>query len=119
MTMALKADVTRACRNSGTCKPVDLVHLSNQTMGDRALENEILEIFLTHAHDYIDEWKNSKNSQSRTRAAHTLKGGAKGIGAWDLAEMAHSAEAPGFKAIGELEAEIERVCDYIRLLRKN
>jgi chemotaxis protein histidine kinase CheA len=117
--MALKADVTRACRNSGTCKPVDLVHLSNQTMGDRALENEILEIFLNHAHRYVDEWKNSKNFQARKRAAHTLRGGAKGIGAWDLADMAHAAEAPGFKAIGELEVEIKRVCDYIRLLRRN
>lgn len=119
MTMALKADVTRACRNSGTCKPVDLVHLSNQTMGDRVLENEILEIFLSHAHHYFHAWKNSKTSTARVRAAHTLKGGARGIGAWDLADMANAAEAPGFKATEELEAEIDRVCDYIRLLRSS
>ncbi len=53
MSMALKADVTQACRYEGTEKPVDLVHLSKVTMGDRGLELEVLKMFLTQIPNYI------------------------------------------------------------------
>ena len=49
MPMALKRDVAHAARAAGNAKPVDLVHLSALTMGDRDLEREVLGVFLTHS----------------------------------------------------------------------
>jgi HPt (histidine-containing phosphotransfer) domain-containing protein len=114
--MALKADISRAALADGTAKPVDLVHLSTQTLGDRELEIQVLGVFTSQAGIYVNAWKAAKGAEARRRAAHSLKGAARGIGAWTLAEIAEQAEAPGFKGIVELEAEVVRVCDYIRSL---
>ncbi len=119
MTKAHKANTSTKADADPHSKPIDLVHLSAQTMGDLTLENEVLEIFLRHAQENIALWKDSQNQENRKRAAHSLKGGARGIGAWDLAELANEAEVPGFDDIAKLEEEAQRVCDYIRMLRKN
>lgn len=116
MAMALKADVARACKLAGTGKPVDLVHLSTQTMGDRELERQVLEIFLSQAKTYLQAWHSAAKPEARRRAAHTLKGASRGIGAWDLAELAACAEIPEFSDYAALEAETALVCDYIRSL---
>lgn len=119
MTKAHKANSKVMGEIDTDNRPIDLVHLSTQTMGDLTLENEILEIFLKHAEENIALWKDGIDQEIRKRAAHSLKGGARGIGAWELAELADKAEVPGFDEIAELEAEAQKVCDYIRLLRKN
>ena len=114
--MALKADVSRAAKADGTQKPVDLVHLSTQTLGDRELEKQVLSIFACQSGIYVNAWKAARDMQARKRAAHSLKGAARGIGAWDLAQMAEMAEQPGFSDIEMIEAELARVCDYIHSL---
>lgn len=119
MAMALKVDVAKACKKSGWGKPVDLVHLSHQTMGDRELEREVLDIFLGQAGTYIEMWHSSAQPEARRRVAHSLKGAARGIGAWDLAELSARAEEPDFSDIAELESETARVCAYIVSLRNS
>lgn len=116
MPMALKADVSRACRKAGMAKPVDLVHLSTLTMGDRDLEQQVLSIFLSQSEIYLKSWKLARDHDGRKRAAHSLKGASRGIGAWDLAELAGEAEAPAFADIAAVEAEVARVNAYIRSL---
>ena len=116
MPMALKADVSRACRKAGMAKPVDLVHLSTLTMGDRDLEQQVLSIFLSQSEIYVKSWKQAQNQDTRMRAAHSLKGASRGIGAWELAELAQEAEVPGFSNIEAIESEVARVNDYIRSL---
>jgi HPt (histidine-containing phosphotransfer) domain-containing protein len=116
MAMALRNDVVRAAREAGTAKPVDLVHLSNLTMGDRELEREVLGMFLAHSDIYVTTWKAARSDQARKQAAHALKGAARGIGAWQLAEIAEKAEGRGFSGRAALETEMQRVCDYIRSL---
>ena len=116
MSMALRRDVSRAARAAGNGKPVDLVHLSSQTLGDPELEREVLGVFLNHAQVYLDTWKAAGNANARKRAAHALKGAARSIGAWELAEMAEKAEGKDFPARAKLETEMHRVCDYIRSL---
>lgn len=116
MPMNLKADVSRACREAGMGKPVDLVHLSTLTMGDRDLEQQVLSIFLSQSEIYAKSWKNSAGHEGRMRAAHSLKGAARGVGAWELAELAGEAEMPGFSGFEAVEKEIARVNDYIRSL---
>lgn len=116
MPMMLRADIARACREAGTGKPVDLAHLSAQTMGDSDLEREVLFIFVNQAPIYLKTWRVAAKDADRRRAAHSLKGAARGIGAWHLAELADEAEKPDFQHIDALEAEIGRVCEYVRSL---
>lgn len=115
MTMALKADVAKT-RSEASGKPVDLVHLSGQTMGDAALEAEVLRIFLSQAGTWLDAYKRAHTHSARRDAAHALKGSARAIGAFTLADRAAAAELPGFSDLDGLECELERVFAYIRTL---
>jgi len=116
MGMALKQDVAMACKVAGMDKPVDLVHLARQTMGDRDLEIEVLSIFLSNCDNYLDDYKNAANQNCRKHAAHRIKGSAQGLGAWDLAAQAERAEAPDFHDFQALESATFRVSEYIRVL---
>lgn len=118
MGMALKADVNAACKANGSMKPVDLVHLCGMTMGDRDLEAEVLSIFLSQSAIYLKAWHAAKDARGRKQAAHSLKGAARGIGAWNLAHLAEAAEQPGFRGASALSGEVETVCAYIRSLRE-
>ncbi|HSO48052.1 MAG TPA: Hpt domain-containing protein [Rhizobiaceae bacterium] len=114
MQMRLKADIGKARREGG--KPVDLVHLSAQTMGDRALEAEVLRIFLSQAPVWMDALTRTGGNTARREAAHTLKGSARAIGAFRLADLAAEAEMPASSDTGELQAEFDRVMTYVRTL---
>lgn len=117
MGMALKSDVTAACKANGSMKPVDLVHLGGMTMGDRDLEAEVLSIFVKQSQIYLTAWKAAKDAVGRKQAAHLLKGAARGIGAWELAKLAEAAEYPGFGDENAITCELNAVCAYIRSLR--
>lgn len=116
MAMALKADVASACRMAGTEKPIDLVHLSNQTMGDRELEQEILQIFARQISGYIDQVRNCGSKAECKRVAHMLKGAARSIGAFHLAELAASSETLGDIDKTALVCEMENIRSYIENL---
>lgn len=116
MAMALKADVTAACRAAGMMKPVDLVHLSSITMGDRDLEHDVLGIFLNQSEIYLAAYRSARGQEARHRAAHSLKGAARGIGAWQLGEIAEAAGQPGFADFDALADEVARVRAYIEAL---
>jgi HPt (histidine-containing phosphotransfer) domain-containing protein len=116
MPMTLKVEIDEARRLEGGAKPVDLVHLSRQTMGDPGLEAEVLRMFMTQARTCLDAWKRAEDDDGRKEAAHALKGSARAIGAFALADHAAAAEiAPG-DDIRPLEAEMERALAYIRTL---
>lgn len=116
MAMALKRDVVEARQREGNAKPVDLVHLGNQTMGDEALETEILSIFKSQSQIYMKMMLNSCDVTNRIRAAHSLKGAARGIGAFELAERAAEVEFPRHGGYEGVETELNRVIDYIERL---
>jgi HPt (histidine-containing phosphotransfer) domain-containing protein len=119
MPMTLRADVSKARQACGEASPVDLAHLSSQTMGDPDLEQEVLSIFLSQAPTLIAAWKASKAADDRRRAAHTLKGAARAIGAWGLADIAAEAENPAWRDTAALEAACAQTCDYIRELLRD
>jgi HPt (histidine-containing phosphotransfer) domain-containing protein len=73
-------------------QPVDLTHLRRYTMGDRALEAEILCLFSDQLPITIGALKNAPSAKEWGIAAHTLKGSARAVGAWSLATMAETAE---------------------------
>ena len=106
------------CELRGDKRPVDLVFLSRQTGGDRALEEEVLSLFAKQAAVLGDELRGKCTKASRKRNAHTLKGAARAIGAFGLAECASRIETdPGNQApVRALLREVETVRDYIASL---
>jgi HPt (histidine-containing phosphotransfer) domain-containing protein len=74
-------------------RPVDLVHLSRYTLGDRALEREVLELFCAQSAIYVERLRAASSDKEWRDAAHSLKGSASAIGAWRAAAAAECAEA--------------------------
>jgi HPt (histidine-containing phosphotransfer) domain-containing protein len=71
---------------------IDLDHLSRMTLGERSLEREVLELFRRQADILLP--RIAAGSQTfAAAAAHTLKGSARGIGAWQVARAADTVEA--------------------------
>jgi HPt (histidine-containing phosphotransfer) domain-containing protein len=91
---------------------IDQVHLERMTLGDRSLEREVLEIFARQTAMTLERIAGAGPARTAA-AAHTLKGSARGIGAWRVAAAAerleHAAasavdDAAMLAAIAELEA---------------
>jgi HPt (histidine-containing phosphotransfer) domain-containing protein len=128
--MAVWADAGQPIEGrKGSSRPVDLVHLSRYTLGERALEREVLELFCSQSVVYIERLKEAQSDQDWKDAAHSLKGSAHAIGAWRAAEAAERAEALSadalcgdalteFRAqrIGEIESSVREVEAYISAL---
>jgi HPt (histidine-containing phosphotransfer) domain-containing protein len=76
---------------------LDLVHLSRQTFGDHALETELLTLFNLQAAHFADRLRaprgGPEDARARIELAHMLKGSAKSIGAFGVAEAAQAYEA--------------------------
>ncbi|OCP10305.1 MULTISPECIES: Hpt domain-containing protein [unclassified Ensifer] len=79
--------------NSSTTgrKPIDLAHLAVQTMGDKALEIEVLQLFARQARQVMKEIVEGEGIH-RAQAAHRLKGAALAVGAVDVAGVAGAIE---------------------------
>lgn len=73
-------------------RPVDLVHLSRFTLGSRDLEREVLQLFRVQSRLYLDRLRDAGDRAAWRIAAHTIKGSARGIGAWAVAQAAEAAE---------------------------
>jgi HPt (histidine-containing phosphotransfer) domain-containing protein len=70
---------------------IDDDHLRQMTLGDRDLEREVLEIFVRQAALMLRRIVDAKPALAAA-AAHTLKGSARGIGAWRVAQAADRLE---------------------------
>ncbi len=72
-------------------RPIDLVHLSRMTLGDRTLERDVLSLFERQIGFLMDRIETA-TAPVAAAAAHTLKGSALGIGAFALATAATQVE---------------------------
>ncbi len=72
-------------------RPVDLVHLANQTMGDKSLELEVLQLFARQARACLHEMS-SGDANAVVSAAHRLKGAAGAVGAFRVQQAAELLE---------------------------
>lgn len=72
-------------------RPIDLMHLSRMTLDDRALEREVLALF-DRQMLLMMERIGAAAPHVAAAAAHTLKGSATGIGAWQVASAAAAVE---------------------------
>ena len=122
---ALRQETIAFSRPGGeTCvpsraRPVDLVHLARQTMGDRNLEQEVLALFLQQVSSVRERLATADMGERRT-LAHTLKGSSRGIGAFALADCADAIETdPADRAsIARLSDLIEEVRDFIAAINR-
>lgn len=73
-------------------KPIDLTYLARFTLGNVALEAEVLDLFITHAPRTLADLRAAGTAKAWHDAAHTLKGSARGVGAWRIGRAAEMAE---------------------------
>lgn len=73
-------------------EPIDFTHLFCMTLGDHGLEREVLALFDRQAHMLIARM-GEVDPSSVPALAHTIKGSARGIGAWPVARAAAAVEA--------------------------
>lgn len=71
---------------------LDLDHLGRYTMGDRALERELLGLFLGQTRQYANRLALIDDPRDWKLATHSIKGAARSIGAGRLAACAQSLE---------------------------
>ena len=84
--------VAQRVESSAYDRPLDLVHLSRQTLGDRHLEREVLAIFRRQARQVLFQLEAMSDPATRLEIAHALGGSAKGVGAWRVATAAQALE---------------------------
>ena len=111
---ALKAggDGASAC-------PIDLVHLARQTMGDRALEGELLALFDRQAGQIAEQLGRADAEAtdfSRASLAHKLKGSARAVGAHEVAAAAENYEYCAGKGI-LLNSDAQRLIEAVAQVR--
>jgi HPt (histidine-containing phosphotransfer) domain-containing protein len=102
-------------------RPIDLVHLARMTLGERSLEREVLQLFDRQAAILVERMQ-AAPVDAIASLAHTLKGSARAVGAFAVADAASRLEAAiarGFdpsaalaelgEAVAEARAAIEAV----------
>jgi len=80
---------------SGRQCAVDLTHLARYTGGDEAINAEVLRLFDTQTSELVDRLQailDARDTKSWKEVTHTLKGAARGIGAFKMADAAAFAE---------------------------
>lgn len=99
-------------------QPIDLVHLSRQTLGDKRLETELLRLFMRQSEQIRQSLATATHQGSATSALemlHMLSGSARVIGATTVAALAGALEADMRRGIrGNLdETECGSLCGSI------
>jgi HPt (histidine-containing phosphotransfer) domain-containing protein len=104
--------------------PIDMDHLQRMTLGDASLEREVLTMFSAQAAGLIGSLAASPADAGAL--AHTLKGSARAIGAFAVADAAGDLEATlqiggdPSEALGDLNEAIAQACAAIdAILRRS
>lgn len=102
-----------------TGRPIDMAHLARQTMGDRALEQEVLTLFVQQALGVCRRLA-AASVNDRLLMAHGLKGSARGVGAFAIAECAIEIERDPNDAAAwkRLSALVQAASDFIAAIAR-
>lgn len=105
--MSIAGSSVTADRDDHKPSVIDTGHLERMTLGDRRLEREVLELFVRQTTIMLTRIAGAEPPMAAA-AAHTLKGSARGIGAWRVARAAEWLEqaAGSAGAADEFEAAI-------------
>lgn len=102
-------------------QPIDLAYLDRTTFSDKELAAEVLGLFRASAGSYLEGLKSAQTEKDWYEAAHSLKGSAKAVGAFQLAQSAAAAEtihetpltASQKEALLDLQHQLDEVSWYI------
>lgn len=113
-------DVPASIAQTRPMRPVDLVHLAQQCLGDENLELEVLRLFDTTISTYFQRLKLAANFDDLAINLHAIKGAAAGVGAWSVAELARKMETElregrplTAERMADLGMAVEEVRDFI------
>lgn len=105
---------------------IDMSHLRTMTEGDEAVMAEVFDLFQAQAELWERLLTPDAPLHTWRDAAHTLKGSARGLGLWPLAEACARAEAlagAGLKegpqvqaALAQVRAELDEALEVIESL---
>lgn len=110
--------------STAQAKPVDMDHLARYTGGDAALNAEVLTLFANQTVELLEKLQHVLNAgdlKTWKEITHSLKGAARGIGAFGFADAAANAEpvvpapdnASAVDALQALKSEAEIVRRFI------
>lgn len=101
---------------SAVAKAVDYEHLNNQAAGNLPVMREVLDLFVVHTEQVIGELERASDAKSWKLWTHTLKGSARGVGAFAVADAAADAEkhAMDKSKIAPVRAAFEEARAFIR-----
>ena len=77
---------------AAVAKAVDYEHLKNQAAGNLPVMREVLDLFVVHTEQVIGELERAADAKAWKQWTHTLKGSARGVGAFAVADAAADAE---------------------------
>ena len=104
--------MSRSAAGEPVCeRPIDLVHLSRQSLGDRALERELLQLFDRQSEQIIARVASdigAADRRWRRDLSHTLAGSASAVGALRVARSASAYEEALFSSATDRELNILR-----------
>jgi HPt (histidine-containing phosphotransfer) domain-containing protein len=94
---------------------LDEHHLREMTLGDQSLEREVLQVFARQITLILKRMTRAEPGHAAA-AAHTLKGSARGLGAWHVAEAAERVEqaATGLGDLGDAIVELDIAASAVR-----
>jgi HPt (histidine-containing phosphotransfer) domain-containing protein len=104
--------------------PIDLEHLARYTGGEKALNAEILRLFDGQVTDMVGQLRSvlaARDAKRWREITHTIKGAARGVGAFGMGEAAAAAEPVDTSeadkanaAIQTLQTEADQVHGFIQ-----
>jgi len=107
--------------SSPSTSPLDFAHLDEQTLGDRALQRELLSLFASQSPPLLARMRELGRDDMKAFGdlAHHLKGSARAIGAFGVAAAAERLETqprcsggpPALAALAEALAEAVTAID--------
>ena len=107
-------------------RPIDLVHLAKQCLGDEHLEYEILRLFDTTVQTYFARLEQATSFDELIMSLHSIKGAASGVGAFTVSDLARACETELQAArplqperIADLGMAIEEVRTFIARMLSN
>jgi hypothetical protein len=91
---------------------IDREHLTRMTLGEHSLECEVLGLFNRQAEILLARMRKSTPAVVAA-AAHTLKGSARGIGAWRVAHAAEALELAASGRADEFKTALAALCEAV------
>lgn len=94
---------------------IDYVHLRAQAADDLDVMREVLQLFIVHTEQVLEGLEAATDAKTWKELTHTLKGSARGVGAFAVAEAAASAETAMFDKgrIAEIRDAFEAARQFV------